>query len=624
MRLPTFLRRSLRNKVTGLVVATTLAALVMTALALVIYNVRDYRATKLAEMRTQAEIIGRAAAPALSFNDRKEATRDLAMLDARADIEFAALYAVDGALYASYARSGEASPIPQSAGPMQTTIEGDQLTYVYPIVEEGQRMGTIVLMARYGLRARLLAYLAILAGVMAVAMIAALLLSVWLQRAVTEPILRVAEAARGVVERRDFSLRTDAVTEDEIGVLAYAMNRMLIDLDREIQERRGAESALRAADRRKDEFLATLAHELRNPLAPIRNALYLLQAAGDDARTASEARAIIDRQVRQMVRLVDDLLEVSRITTGKLALRRERVDLRSVALAALEAAEPLMRDRGHRLNVSLPPPGLMIQADPTRLAQVFLNLLNNAAKFSDPGGRIDFLLEVRDGEMIARVRDEGIGIPPEMLEPIFEMFAQADRSLERTTTGLGVGLSLSLKLMELHGGTIEAKSEGQGKGSEFVVRMPAAVHEEPASPEDARGSQGARVPAAGSGGAREPLRPRVLVVDDNTDFADTLGRMLEQMGHDVRVAHDGLAGLEAARAFRPHIAFLDIGMPQLNGYELARRLRALPATAASVLIAVTGWGQYSDRQAARDAGFDEHVVKPLEIERLQTLLQRFA
>jgi signal transduction histidine kinase len=619
MRLPLFLRRSLRNKVTALVVATTLAALVMTAVALLVYNVRDYRVTKLAEMQTQAEIIGRAAAPALSFNDRQEATRDLAMLDVRADIEFAALYSPDGALYASYARSGEASTIPQSAGPTQTTIEGDHLTYVYPIVEEGQRIGTVVLLARYGLRARLLAYLAILAGVMAVAMIAALLLSIWMQRAVTAPILRVADAARGVVERRDFSLRSDAVTEDEIGVLAYAMNRMLIDLEREIQERRGAESALRAADRRKDEFLATLAHELRNPLAPIRNALYLMQVAGDDARTTGEARAIIDRQVRQMVRLVDDLLEVSRITTGKLALRRERVDLRGVALAALEAAEPLMRDRGHRLNVSLPAPGLMIQADPTRLAQVFLNLLNNAAKFSDPGGRIDFLLEVRGGEMIARVRDEGIGIPPEMLEPIFEMFAQADRSLERTTTGLGVGLSLSLKLMELHGGTIEARSDGPGKGSEFVVRMPAATSEEPS----AAGGPPHDLPRAGDD-AGEASRPRVLVVDDNQDFADSLGRMLTQMGHDVRVAHDGLAGLEAARAFRPHIAFLDIGMPRLNGYELARRLRALPVTAASILIAVTGWGQYSDRQAARDAGFDEHVVKPLEIERLQTLLQRFA
>jgi signal transduction histidine kinase len=498
------------------------------------------------------------------------------------------------------------------------SIQGDHLTYAYPVLEGRQRIGTLVLMARYGLRPRLLAYLAILATVMAVALLAALLLSAWLQRAVTEPILRVADAARGVVERRDFSLRTEAVTEDEIGVLAYAMNRMLIDLEREIRERRGAESALRAADRRKDEFLATLAHELRNPLAPIRNALYLLQVGADDARTSGEARAIIERQVKQMVRLVDDLLEVSRITTGKLALRRERVDLRSVALSALEAVEPLVHDRGHRLNVSLPPPGLMIQADPTRLAQVFLNLLNNAAKFSDPGGRIDFLVEVLRGEMIARVRDEGIGITPDMLQPIFEMFAQADRSLERTTTGLGVGLSLSLKLMELHGGTIEAKSEGPGKGSEFVVRMPVSPGES-SSPGEALDSKD-----AGSRGGQEPFRPRVLVVDDNQDFAATLGGMLRQMGHEVRVAHDGLAGLEAASAFRPHIAFLDIGMPQLNGYELARRLRALPATAASILIAVTGWGQYSDRQAARDAGFDEHVLKPLEIDRLQTLLQHFA
>jgi len=435
--------------------------------------------------------------------------------------------------------------------------------------------------------------------------------SAWLQRAVIQPILSVAAAARVVIERRDLSVRAGKTTDDEIGILADAINGMLADLEREMAERHAAEDALRTADRRKDEFLATLAHELRNPLAPIRNALYILRMEGADAQSLAEARAIIDRQVLQMVRLVDDLLEVSRITTGKLRLRRERVELRKVASAALEAIEPIIRDRGHRLEVTLPPPGLTIDADPTRLSQVFLNLLNNAAKFTEPGGRIEFSLEVRNGEMIARVRDDGVGIAPDMIEPIFEMFAQADRSLERTTMGLGVGLSLSRRLMELHGGTIEAKSAGPNRGAEFTVRMPAvgaemSIH----SIETA-----ARLPASDGNG-----RPGVLVVDDNEDFASSMARMLRARGYQVRVEHDGLAGLAAAEASPPDVAFLDIGMPKLNGYELARRMRSIPATANAILIAVTGWGQDEDRARTEQAGFDGHLVKPIDPGALLSLL----
>jgi signal transduction histidine kinase/CheY-like chemotaxis protein len=442
--------------------------------------------------------------------------------------------------------------------------------------------------------------------VIAAALAGALALSAWLQRAVTEPVLRVADAARAVVERRDFSLRAERTTEDEIGVLADAINRMLADLEREIGERRGAEEALRLVDRRKDEFLATLAHELRNPLAPISNALHLLHGAGAEAQ--GQARAVIERQVRQLVRLVDDLLDVSRITTGKLVLRRERVELRAVGAAALEAAEPLVRARRHRLGVELPPAGVTVTADATRLAQVLLNLLNNAAKFTGPGGELSFRLAVSQGEVLARVRDNGIGIAPELREQIFQMFWQADRSLERTTTGLGVGLALSRKLVELHGGTLTVESEGPGRGAEFTVRLPALdLHAQP----PARSA-----PAHGEAARRQ----RVLIVDDNEDYALSMAKILEAMGHEVRVAHDGLAGLEAAQAFRPDVALLDIGMPRLNGYELAKRLRAAPATAATLLVAVTGWGQQSDRQLARDAGFDEHLVKPVDIARLMAVI----
>ncbi|MGH7336541.1 MAG: hybrid sensor histidine kinase/response regulator, partial [Myxococcota bacterium] len=347
------------------------------------------------------------------------------------------------------------------------------------------------------------------------------------------------------------------------------------------------------------------------PLAPIRNALYIMQAARDNPAAVGEARAIIERQLAQMVRLVDDLLDVSRITTGKLTLRKEHVDARAVAQSAIEAIEPLARARGHQLRVALPPAGVTLDADPTRLAQVFLNLLNNAVKFTDPGGRVDFEVEVSGGELTARVRDSGIGVAPEVREEIFEMFAQADRSLERSTMGLGVGLSLARRLVQLHGGTISVASDGAGKGAEFVVRIP--LSSEIQAP--ARDAQDPLV--RGSHGKPH----RILLADDNLDFASSFATLLRRMGNEVRVEHDGPAALAAAHEFRPEIAFLDIGLPKLNGFDLARRLRGLQATARSRLVAVTGWGQPSDRQLASEAGFDDYMVKPVEIERIQAILR---
>jgi signal transduction histidine kinase len=599
MRLPAFLRRSVRAKMTAVVLATTLVALLVNALALVYYNVRDYRSTQITDVRTQAEILGRASAASLAFNDREEAQRDLSTLQARPDVESAALYRPDGTLFASYLRSAE-ERVPRQAEPPGTRISGDRVTVFHPVAEKGDAIGTVFIRARYGLRERLLAYLGIAALVMGGALTAALLLSAWLQRGVTGPILEVTDAARAVVERREHPGRAGKSTEDEIGVLADAFNNML----ETVQAR---EEALRVADRRKDEFLATLAHELRNPLAPIRNALYWMQAAGNSPEAMAQARAMIERQVNQMVRLVDDLLDVSRITTGKLALRRERVELRSVAQNALEAVESMIRARGHALRVELPAAGVYVNADPTRLAQVFLNLLNNAAKFTDPGGRIEFLVALEEGEMVARVRDNGIGIAPEMREEIFDMFAQADRSLERSTMGLGVGLSLSRRLVELHGGSIQARSEGAGRGAEFVVRIPVQQGETRISLSE-KGSRSA-------GQARH----RILLADDNQDFAVSLALLLRGMGHEVRVEHDGAAALAAAGEFQPDIAFLDIGLPKLNGFDLARGLRAL--NAGGILVAVTGWGQPSDRQKAKDAGFDDYMVKPVEIDRIRALLE---
>ena len=608
MRLWPSLRGSVRRKTMAVVIGTTLIALLVSSGAMLYYEVRGFRDTHLSDLRTQAEIMARAAAPALAFKDRKAAGEDLSILAARPDIEAAALYSPDGGLFASYARAGEKGSPPLAGAPGHER-DGDRVSLLHPVVENGERLGTVYLRSQTGLRERVIGYLVILGSVIALALAVAWMVSIWLQRAVTDPILAVASAARQVFERRDFSVRAEKRTEDEIGVLADTLNRMLADLEREMAERREAESALKAADRRKDEFLATLAHELRNPLAPIRNALYIMQTARDNPVAAAEGRAIIERQLHQMVRLVDDLLDVSRITTGKLALRKESADVRAVAASAIEAVESLARARGHQLRVALPPAGVAIHADPTRLAQVFLNLLNNAIKFTEPGGRIDFEVAAAGGELVARVRDNGVGIAPEMREEIFEMFAQADRSLERSTMGLGVGLSLARRLVELHGGSITAASEGPGKGAEFVVRIPL--------------EQGATVaPAQEKSALRASARAhRILLADDNLDFASSLATLLRRMGNEVRIEHDGPAALAAAAEFRPDVAFLDIGLPKLNGFDLARRLRGLAATANSTLVAVTGWGQPSDRQLAAEAGFDDYMVKPVELERVQAILR---
>ena len=372
-------------------------------------------------------------------------------------------------------------------------------------------------------------------------------------------------------------------------------------------ERRRAEEALRQADRRKDEFLATLAHELRNPLAPMRNALQVMQLASKDAAVVARAREMMERQMRQVVRLVDDLLDVSRITRGKLELRKQRVDLAAVVRTAVETSRPLIEAANHELTVTLPPRPIFVEGDPMRLAQVFSNLLNNAAKYTERGGKIGLTAERQGSDAVVVVRDTGLGIPVEMLGQVFELFTQVDRTLEKAQGGLGIGLTLVRRLVEMHGGSVEARSEGYGHGSEFVVRLPAVLV--------------APVPDEASGQDDSPsVRRRLLVVDDNRDSAISLGMMLQLMGNEVRTAHDGLEAVQAAEVFHPHVALLDIGLPRLNGYEAARRIREQPWGRDVVLIAVTGWGQEEDRRRSKEAGFDFHMVKPVEPAALEKLL----
>ncbi len=392
---------------------------------------------------------------------------------------------------------------------------------------------------------------------------------------------------------------------DDTGKLTGAVN-VLVD----ITDRKKSENALRDADRRKDEFLAILAHELRNPLAPIRNAVQLLRLDGDQSATREQAFSMMERQLGQMVRLVDDLMDVSRITQNKLVLRKERVELAAVLRSAVESARPLIEANGHELVVTLPPQPVYLDGDLTRLAQVFANLLNNAAKYTEPGGRIRLTGEVDGNEVVVKVRDNGVGIPPDMLPRVFEMFTQVDRSLERSQGGLGIGLSLVRGLVQMHGGTIAVCSDGPGRGSEFTVRLP--VFCGPLPPEPA--------PDGGVEPKEAGCKRRILVVDDNKDSANSLSLMLRLTGNEVRTAHDGLAAVDAAAAFQPDVVLLDIGLPKLNGYDAARRIRSLAGGQAVFLIALTGWGQDEDRRRSTEAGFNLHLVKPVDLAALQNLL----
>jgi PAS domain S-box-containing protein len=379
---------------------------------------------------------------------------------------------------------------------------------------------------------------------------------------------------------------------------------------RDITSRKEIEAALKEADRRKDEFLATLAHELRNPLAPIRNAVQILKAKGSPDPELQWGREVIDRQVQVMARLLEDLLDVSRISRNRLNLRKERVELVTVVEAALETSRPVIEAGSHELTVTLPPEPIHLEADPLRLAQVFANLLNNAAKYTEEGGRIQLRAERQGSDVIVSVKDNGIGIIAEMLPRIFDIFAQSPRALLRSPGGLGIGLSLVKGLVELHGGSIEARSEGADRGSEFVVRLPVAV----ATP----------LPAAAPPKEDEEPKPatkcRILIVDDNQDSADSLAMLLKIKGYEVATAYDGEQAVEAAGTLRPDVVLLDIGMPKLNGYDACWRIRQQPWGQGMFLIALTGWGQEEDRRRTEEAGFNEHMVKPVDPAALMKLL----
>jgi PAS domain S-box-containing protein len=421
------------------------------------------------------------------------------------------------------------------------------------------------------------------------------------------PILGTDERPAGVMIQVTDSTEAASFRQDSVAI----NESLLVSATRQHELAEVAESLsarLRAAVQAREHFLAVVSHELRNPLAALDTGLELLRIAGKDPVMVENCRAMMERQSKQMVRLVDDLLDVSRITTGKLVLHKERVDLAAVLRAAVEASRPQINAGSHELIVTLPPDPVLLDADPARLVQVFLNLLNNAAKYSDPGGHIRLSTRREGGEVVVSVLDTGIGLPAAKLPLVFDVFLQADTTWKRAQGGLGIGLSLVKEFVGLHGGRVEAHSDGVGKGSEFVVRLPIAVESAAAGP-----------PTAAAEKSRGTRR-RILVVDDNRDAAASLAILLGFMGHEVQTAHGGEEGVAAAVEFRPELVLMDLGMPNVDGYEAARRIRAERWGRNVIIAAVTGWGADDDRRRTQEAGFDHHLVKPVVANALKRLI----
>lgn len=609
---------SLRQQLTRAAMLTTFLAIMLSAGALLIYELTVYRRAGVADMRTQADLIARSSAAALAAGDTHAAWENLYLLRQQPQIRAAAVYGGDGVLIASHTttpKSQLSARVPIDSNAWGPRFSGSMLETVRPVEYNGKRIGMLYLKAEHEVWERFAAFALIVLAVSAVSLVSAFYLFVHLQRRITAPLEKMTEVAHEVVGSHNWSLRAPATDYKDLDVLVDAFNRMLSEcevrtseLEREMVTRQGIEHELRQADRQKDTFLATLAHELRNPLSPMTSAVALLQMPAASQQTRDRALTVLERQLEHIVRLVNDLLDASRVTTGKLSLDTSPVNIADVLRSTCDAAQALANQQGLQLALHLPDDALHVNGDAIRLTQVFSNLLNNACRYTPLGGRVDVTLTAQDATVQVSIADTGIGVEPVMQERIFDLFEQANQTLHRGSAGLGVGLTLSRQIIQLHNGSLSMQSEGLNRGSCFTVCLP-RLHREP------------HAPVATTAPGTVPMRPlHILIADDNVDLTVSFSELLSSYGHRVEVVHDGAAAVRAARANVPDIALLDIGMPSLDGYQVARQLRADATTQHIHLVAITGWGRDADREEARTAGFDHHLLKPVNPNEILRLL----
>jgi signal transduction histidine kinase/ActR/RegA family two-component response regulator len=595
--------RSIRRKLNAIILIVMLSTLGTSAVALVVFDMFSFLRDTRADLATQAKVLGLNTVAALEFQDPRAATQALASLEAKPSVVSAAVYDAQRKPFAQYPR---AASVPARPGTLGVHYSWRYADVVSPIMHAGEQVGFMFIRVEHQIGARLLEYCAAVAIIMLVTLGAGLLLAWRLQRSITEPLAAISDAARGVLGQGMQGIRAQKQSNDEIGELADAFNAMLEELEQRA-------SRLETSNRAKDQFLATLAHELRNPLAPIRTGLEILKKDTSNGPISARARATMERQLTHMVHLIDDLLDISRVNTGKIKLDRSTIVLDDVLQTAVESCQPAIAAKRQELRLHASSHRVLVDADPVRLAQAVANVLTNASKFTPEGGLIELSTRLDEHEVRIRIRDNGIGIPPEAIDQVFELFAQLPGKQGVGVGGLGIGLFLVRNLVRLHGGEVYVESAGEGQGTIFTLALPIVSSSPAAEP--------AAAPLPEAAGAA-PAGKRILVVDDNVDAAVTLVALLEMYGHRVDVVHDGTAAVGAASEIQPEFVVLDIGLPDIDGYEVARRIRsASQPRRGPVLVAATGWSSVTDRMRASEAGFDYHLAKPIDIAALNKILE---
>jgi signal transduction histidine kinase/ActR/RegA family two-component response regulator len=611
-----FRDRPIGQKLTIVTVLSSIAVLLLATVAFVAYELVTFRHAMVQKLSTEAELLGANTASAIVFDDKEAATKTLAALRAEPHVVAAAVYRPDGTQFAQYLRPDvEVEPpllldAPPRAGRWHRYVPG-ALGAGADIMVGHDRVGTVRVVSDLGERDdRLQSYIGIVASAFVVAVLAGVLLASRLQRIISSPILHLVDRAREVTEHQNYAVRATPTGDDELGLLVRTFNEMLTQIQARDSELERARDAAEAANRAKDEFLAIVSHELRTPLTPIVAWTRLMKGGGLDEPTTKRALDVIERNARAQTQLVDDLLDVSRIVTGKVRLDVQLVDLRRLLDGAVEATRPAADAKGIGVQTVIDPRGVAVSGDPQRLQQVFWNLLSNAIKFTPRGGRVEVDLRRVDGHVEIAVRDTGQGIKPEFLPFVFERFRQADSSSTRVYGGLGLGLAIVRQIVELHGGRVRVASAGEGRGATFTVELPAAA---------ARTVPGERVHAPT--GTAMPFTPspvlrdlRVLLVDDEEDTLETLAVILRACGAEVQAAESAAEGLATLREWRPNAIVCDIGMPGEDGYALIARIRSLSGAEGgqTPAIALTAYARTEDRVRALAAGFQMHVAKPIE------------